>query len=574
MEFNSGELNYFRICYIAFNLVPEGLRQVFKKEWDFRFKPTPGEWKDSPKNGSDFYNNESRKSRSKHARYLATIQSGNTAEWDCSCLFFAILFSDSIGTTLSAAIKKGVDDLRQIRNDIAHIRETKVTDAEFRAYVGRVLLAFNSLSLPISDIEAVKNQTSLPMAEVKNLMATVGNSKVESFCILTFKPSHQIIRRSNDVTRIMTKMQELDNESNGTVSTIYLSGNPGCGKTQLARQIGEEFFTRESGESEGLRFVATLNAETLETLADSYLSQAKRLGITEYALTKLATAEVSPKERLQQLRCFIFPHFKQFSKWLIIADNVVTLPLVYDYLPQTASEELGRGQVLITTQDTSAIPANAPHTYHESLSVGMTPKDAEELLKQVSEMSNNEGAQTVAQALEYQPLALAAAASYVRNVSRSLTYDWSNFLSTLADVEREVTEERLTLVNPAYPKTMTEAIQFAIDTSSKSDEVLRQTFFLFSLCDSEPVPIQAAVSFVKNHTSGQTEEMIKAKILNCSLIMPLYIEDEAPGFLRVHSVVHEVLRSKMPMMEITEKRKCLFVAVKVFLFVIESQQDL
>ena len=84
-------------------------------------------------------------------------------------------------------------------------------------------------------------------------------------------------------------MHDLKNESNGAVSTIYLSGNPGCGKTQLARQIGEEFFTRESGESEGLRFVATLNAETLETLADSYLSQAKQLGITEYALAKLAT---------------------------------------------------------------------------------------------------------------------------------------------------------------------------------------------------------------------------------------------------------------------------------------------
>ena len=152
MEYTSERLNYFRICYVAFNLVPEGLRQVFKQEWDFLFKTTVGEWKDTPKNGSDFYNQESRRSRSKNARYLATIQNGNTTEWDCSCLFFAILFSDSIGTTLSAAIKKEVDDLRQVRNDIAHISEAKLTDTEFRGYVGRVLLAFNSLSLPISDI--------------------------------------------------------------------------------------------------------------------------------------------------------------------------------------------------------------------------------------------------------------------------------------------------------------------------------------------------------------------------------------------------------------------------------------
>ncbi len=139
MEYSSELLNYFRICYIAFNLVPEGLRKIFKQEWDFRYKTTLREWKDAPKNGLDFYNNESRRSRSKNARFLATIQNGNTAEWDCSCLFFAILFSDSIGTTLRAAIRKEVDYLRQVRNDIAHISEAELTDAEFKNYVARVI---------------------------------------------------------------------------------------------------------------------------------------------------------------------------------------------------------------------------------------------------------------------------------------------------------------------------------------------------------------------------------------------------------------------------------------------------
>jgi len=588
-------------------LVPEGLRQVFKQEWDFRYNPTPGEWKDTPKNGSDFYNKEPPTSRKDINLYLKTIQNGNRAEWDSSCLFFAILFSYSIGKTLSAAIRKEVDDLREVRNDIAHPGKAKLSDAEFRSYCRRVLLAFNSLRLPISDLEAVKNQTSFRTKEVNNLMAQVANlqselievkcdlqaaqdtiqekeeqvdcltqeinSKVESFCSLTFKPSHQIIRRTNDVKRIMTKMQELHDGSNGVVSTIYLSGNPGCGKTQLARQIGEEFFTTGSGESNGLMFVATLNAETVETLADSYLSQAKQMGITEYALTKLATAEeANPKERIQQLRCLIFPRFKQFSKWLIIVDNVVNLCLVNEYLPQTGSEEWGHCQVLITTQDSSTIPTNAPHTYHESLSAGMQPEEAVELLKQVSEVSNNEKAQAVAEELDYQPLSLAAAASYVQFVGRSSTYDWSNFLTTLTNVEREVTEERLTQVNPAYPNKMTKVIQLAIDTTLKRDEVLRQTFLFFSLCGSEPVPIQAAVIFVINRTSRQTGELIRAKILNSSLIMPLYNEDEAPGYVRVHNVVHQVLK-KMSLMAATEKHECLSVAVQVFNSLIESEEN-
>jgi len=157
-------------------LVPEGLRQVFKQEWDFLYKTTPlGEWKDIAKNGLDFYSMETKKSRTKNARYLATIQNGNTAEWDCTCLFFAILYSDSIGTSLSPVISNDVDNLRQIRNGVAHISEAQLTDVDFQNCVAKVIAVFNSLKLPIRDVKEVKNQTSFPTAEVNNLMKQVDN---------------------------------------------------------------------------------------------------------------------------------------------------------------------------------------------------------------------------------------------------------------------------------------------------------------------------------------------------------------------------------------------------------------
>lgn len=140
MQYSSEQLNFFRICYVTFKLVPEGLRQIFKQEWNFRFKVSSGgEWQDTAQNGHDFFKTEGKKSQTKYKRSLATIQNGNTAEWDCSCLFFAILSSDSIGTTLSPAIENDVDDLRQVRNDIAHNYEAKLTDAEFQGYIARIL---------------------------------------------------------------------------------------------------------------------------------------------------------------------------------------------------------------------------------------------------------------------------------------------------------------------------------------------------------------------------------------------------------------------------------------------------
>ena len=630
MEYTVEQLNFFRICYIVFDLIPKSLRSVFKSEWDIRYKGSFGEWKDTTQNGSDFFNSESKKSRSRNARLLTTIKNGNTAEWDCSCLFFAILFSDSIGTTLSRLVRTNVNDLREFRNYIAHITEAKFTDAGFHNSIGRVLVDFSSMGLPISDIEEVKNQTSFPTSEVNRLMALLNNlqeelkraksnfhaseeqvrkltfdlqqaedtilreqeqiqclsdeinSRVVSFCHLPFKPSHQIVKRTNDVSRILTQMQKLEDGCKGVVSTIYLSGSPGCGKSQIARQIGQEFFRTSSDESNGQTFVATVNAETLETLVDSYITLAKQLGVTEYTLTQLATSkDSSPKETIHHLKSLIFPKMRQFFKWLIIADNVEDLSMVLGYLPQTASEECGHGQILITTQDTSAIPTSAPQTYHESLSVGMQREDALELLKQVSQISNHKRAEEVVEVLEFQPLALAAAAFYVCAVVRhgSPNYTWHDYLETFSRGEREGTEEPLAKENGAYSKTMTTAVKMALNNASKNDEILRQTFYLLSLCASESLPIEAAVSFVKARTATSTKEtderptkeLIKAKILKSSLITCLRGDDKVPEYFKMHQIVHEVLKAT----RIThpETRKALPDAIRSLHQVLLSEYD-
>ena len=617
MEYTPEQLNYFRLCYIAFNLVPEGLRKIFKQEWDFLYKTTPvGKWKDTPQNGLDFYSKETGRKRSRNARYLPTIKNGNTTEWDCTCLFFAILYSNTIGTTLSPVVSKDVDDLRQFRNDIAHINEAELTDADFHKRVGQVIAAFNSLKLPVRDILEVQNQKSFLTAEVVNLRRQVANldnlknellqaksdlqmaqstiqkkeeqvgaltqeieSRVESFCNLAFKPSHEVIERSNDVTRIMKKMQELEDRSNGVrISTIYLSGIPGCGKSQIARQIGREFFKKRSHESEGLTFVATLNAETPEALAESYMNLARQLRVTEYTLTNLATLkEDSPKEKMQRLRRLILPRVKQFSNWLIIADNVVDLSLIRNDLPPTASKEWGHGQVLITTQDSSSIPCNAPHTFHETLNEGMQADDAVKLLKEVSQIRNHEEVEKVAELLEYQPLALAAAAFYVQTVvsNGSPNYGWTNYVEALDDGSREATEEFLTAGNLAYSKSMSTAIKIAIKRASESDDVLCEAFSFLSLCSNDSLPIEAVVDFVKERTTGKTEESIRAKILKSSWLTSFDDEDKVPRYVKVHNIVHKVLKpTSMSGFVLTEKVQCMSAAIKTFYSLIEEERKL
>ena len=483
-----------------------------------------------------------------------------------------------------------------------------------------MIAVFTSLKLSTDEVEDVKNQTSFPTAEVNSLKLQAGKlkadlkakdeedknlnsqlqltqntlqteqeevetltqkifSKVESFCSLTFNPSHQIIRRSNDVIRIKNKLEELYDENKGAKSTIYLSGIPGCGKSQLARQVGQEVYDRRLREDEGLTFVSTLNAETLDSLADSYFNLAKQqLGVTEYALTNLVTStKVDSSKTIQRLVRFISPKVKKFSAWLIVVDNFVDLSLVRSYLPPTPNEEWGHGQMIVTTQDAQSILFNAPHTYHESLRKGMHPDDAAGLLREVSQISNQQQAEKVAEVLEYQPLALAAAAVYVQNIVRYGTpnYSWAKYLETFNSKERDAREEFFVKQIRACPKVTTTAIKMAITRALDSDEVLWEVFCLISLCASDSLAIEVAVDFVKLCNKQQKEEFIRAKILESTMITCLYDADGTPTYLRVHNVVDEVLKSTVTLvMNRTHKAECFSVAVKIFSSLIEENKKL
>ena len=611
MEYSQEQLNYFRLCYVGFDLVPVGLRQIFKKEWDFLYKTTSfGEWKDTAQNGRDFYNKESTKSHKKNARFLATIQSGNTAEWDSSCLFFAILYSDSVGTTLSPAVQKEVDDIRLVRNEIAHITEAKMTDADFQTSVDRVLNTFTSLGLATTEIQEIKNQKTFPTKEAENfkkqardlqdeldqtkcdLKETKGalqsteadlvsakeenkalmqemSAKLQPFCFLASTPPHDIISRFHDIERITKKMEELSTGASGGVSTVYLSGNPGCGKSQIAREIGQQFFSERMGDVENLIFVATLNSETIDTLADSYMTLGRYLRITEYALSRLESLKIEkPLEAVQQLHRLVLPKVTKFTKWMIIADNVVDLRSVQGLLPQTGNKEWGHGQVLITTQDSTTISHDTPHTYRESLSKGMRPDEAVELLENVSQISDPEQAENVAKLLDFQPLALAAAAFYVKTVisSGSSNYEWKAYLRDISTyVQRHEIETVLANENLAYAKTTMAAVEMAIERAVDTDKVLRHTFSFLSLCAHYDLPLEAVSKFVKAQTKDQPEGLIKAKIVRSSLLLVHSEKGDERRYIRLHKTVYEALIRGEVLKLTSEEINCnLAEAGKVF----------
>ena len=173
--FSEEQLNYFRVCHIATDILPQALRFLFKQEWDNRYKTTFGEWKDTPINGLDFNNGESPANQRRNARLLATMVNGDRAQWDCTMLFYAILFSDSIHG-LSPLIKTNVDDLRKFRNeDFAHMTEGQLSNTDFSITVGKVETAFRNLGLSTVEIQTVSTQKGFPTDELQNVITNVQN---------------------------------------------------------------------------------------------------------------------------------------------------------------------------------------------------------------------------------------------------------------------------------------------------------------------------------------------------------------------------------------------------------------
>ena len=168
--YSEEQLNYFRVCHIATDILPPALRSLFKQEWDNRYKATYGEWKDTPQNGLDFKNGESPANQRKNARSLATMINGDRTEWDCTMLFYAILYSDSIGHGLSPLFRTNVDNLRKFRNEgFAHMTEGQLSNADFSVIVGKVETAFRALGLSTANIQAVSKQKSFPTDELHNV---------------------------------------------------------------------------------------------------------------------------------------------------------------------------------------------------------------------------------------------------------------------------------------------------------------------------------------------------------------------------------------------------------------------
>ena len=705
-EYTDEQLNYFKICHITTDILTEGLRTIFKQEWDMRFGTALGEWKDDPSNGKDFYNVESPRNQRRNKHMLSTMIKGNRAEWDSTMLLYAILYSDCI-YSLNAVVRTNVDDLRKFRNEeFAHMPQGQLSELDFKIAIGKVFAAFQALGLSTVEIQEIINQKTFPTEEVRDLLDKVKALKkdlhikekdnkdledqlkrIESqrqdledqlketrkqricledqlketekqlqvlkneineteekrvgledllekkenelqeteekrrnlidqletteerqrnlkdnlketeerrksledqlqekekqvkvlseqllndtspFCILPPKPSHDIASRDVEVADITNQLQELKRADASNLSILYISGNPGSGKSQLAGLVAKRFYEKAQEDSCSEVFVMTLNAETLSTLLDSYITLARQMKCPEDAITQVhISKDLKTEDKINSLISLISSKIGQYESWLLLADNVKSLSEMHVHLPQQGHGQWGRGYLLITTQDSTCIPLTSTSIRHISVSEGMQSQEACSLLALISGISDNEIGELVARELDYQPLALASAATYVKQLrqsKRSSEFGWNDFLRKVEKGQRDATETLLTETNPCYKKSMTTATTLAVKEVMQSDRIIDHALSFLSLLSSQPFNVDIVVNYIVSVDEGiKDEEMIIMKLQRCSLI--LTHEDEFGFHIRVHQVVRDVVKSLIKGYPESRHMKTLKSAVAAF----------
>ena len=524
---NEEEQNYICMNKIVNDVMSKGLRDVFKQEWNSRYQAKFGAWDDTNVSGLQLFHQEKKRSRPNKNLYLAKFQLGDTSLWDCSVLFDAILYSNSIGlASLNPTVKTEVNSLREIRNEIMHSTEEKLSGKDFQKLTARVENAFISLGISINEINWIKVQ----------------KNRYKSFQVLPPKPAHEVISRSRKIEQIVQGLGELHIENDGKLTYFYISGNPGSGKSQLARQVCEDIYKSVNWQTE-TTFVMTLDGKDLDSLLSSYEDFCRRLNCNESVLENIVKSTKPTIQKLKNLRSQVTTRIKNWKRWWVIVDNVENLQNVSPLLRQIGDEVWNNGQILLTTQNRTSVPPDDSFNKRASLSLGM---DDDECHKLLTSLSRTDPSQLlldeVAKKLDRQPLAMAAAAVYISQTMESgccSELSWRDYLEKIEKGKTKFAEERLLQVNSAYSNTMSTAVLLAIEKCSERDIILNHVFHLFSLISFEPMPLDLIVQYVQQQDKELDAKDIRLAMKNCSLLLHCGNED---CDIRLHYVTHEAVK--------------------------------
>ena len=562
--------NYNCIMEIMNIAVCEGLREIFKQEWDKHYGISKGLWDDTVLTGNELYNME--KTRPAARPYWNVFKAGERSEWDCSALADAILYSNALRMHLAPHIFNKVDELRDLRNKLIHSfgSQHEMSEVAFDNAYKKVENCFNILLLSMVNVRKIRNSWKgnrvtclwemrftryicFTVFLVGLLCGLLYISPIQHkflFKVLPRKPVHFVANRSPTVKALLKELRNLSIKNNRALTYLYISGNRGSGKSQLARLVGEQYATTTShGWFGSTTFVMTLSGRSLGHILNSYIDFAHRLKCNESAISSILVSDATRTAmKVESLQAEIVKALKSINNdynWLLIVDNVLKVNKLSSFLPQLEDEDWRGGQVLITTQDMSSVPPNSSLAVHVSISEGMDPAESCEFLTDMSGLvENRDLVGKVAKELDYQPLALASAASYVKQRwtgKESAQFTWEDYFKIFNEERHNLAASE---INDTNSLTMYTAVRLAVRLAGESDPVLKHAFTFLSFVSHEPLPLHLVENYILHVDQNGNNANIRLRIRECFLVLPS--DDTRVLSISLHPVVHDVIKLYIP----------------------------
>lgn len=314
-----------------------------------------------------------------------------------------------------------------------------------------------------------------------------------------------------------------------------------------------------------LFFVMTLNAETPDLLLQSYASWATKVGFPhDFVRDTVSSKDMKIEEKIKNLRDLIETKIHLYSSWLLLVDQVISITSTHGLLPEPGNKQWGRGQLLMTTQDSLHIPPSSSLTSHVSIKKGMEPNDASRFLAMVSGITDHDMEYKVTKSLDYQPLPIASAGAYIKQARViNPSFGWEDFLHKFEQGKRALTEDALARMNSSYPKSMTAVTTMAVEREMNADKVMKHAFSFFAVCSPGLLRLDILTNYVLNVDKDQDKEEIRIRIQGSSLF--LIGQRESSTYLRLHQVVFDSVKLLVNnSMRSDQEIRAVIAAVKSF----------
>jgi hypothetical protein len=146
-------------------------------------------------------------------------------------------------------------------------------------------------------------------------------AKKEDIKLLMSKPSHEVQARKTEVGQIEDMFENLRKSCDKSVINIFVFGAPTCGKTQLAKQYGEQYYETQKQHKKKITYtkqntiVGSLDVRNESSLWRSYSRLATDLHCKVVPDGQL-------KDRLAILKARVQMKLRDNPDWLLIIDGV------------------------------------------------------------------------------------------------------------------------------------------------------------------------------------------------------------------------------------------------------------